>query len=64
MEQTSVSANGKTLITVNLSKSRWNKMLKLEETYRIARAIRRGMNQVASAKKMTTAEATDFLRKL
>ena len=35
-------------VTVSMSLRRWNRMLKLEETYKLARIIKRSMKQVES----------------
>lgn len=52
------------VVTVRMSTKRWNRLLKLEESYKIARSIHRGMKQIADAPKMSTTEAIDLLRSL
>ena len=51
-------------ITVNMSIRRWNRMLRLEETYKLARIIKRSMKQVESEPSMTPEEAVEALRAL
>lgn len=61
---TSVILQNDKSVTVQLSKARWNRLLKLEESYKLARSIRRGMNQVTTAPKMNTTDAVNLLRSL
>ena len=51
-------------ITVNMSMRRWNRMLQLEETYKLARIIKRSMKQVETEPSMTPDEAVAALRTL
>ena len=51
-------------ITVNMSMRRWNRMLQLEEAYKLARIIKRSMKQVDSEPSMTPDEAVVALRAL
>ena len=51
-------------ITVNMSTRRWNRMLQLEETYKLARIIKRSMKQVETEPSMTQEEAIAALRAL
>ena len=51
-------------ITVSMSMRRWNRMLQLEETYKLARIIKRSMKQVESEPSMTPEEAVETLRAL
>lgn len=51
-------------VTVNMSMRRWNRMLRLEETYKLARIIKRSMKQVESEPSMTPDEAIAALRAL
>lgn len=53
-----------TRITVSMSMRRWNRMLQLEETYKLARIIKRSMKQVESEPSMTPEEAVETLRAL
>lgn len=51
-------------VTVNMSMRRWNRMLRLEEAYKLARIIKRSMKQVESEPSMTPDEAIAALRAL
>ena len=51
-------------ITVNMSMRRWNRMLQLEEAYKLARIIKRSMKQVESEPSMSPDEAVAALRAL
>lgn len=51
-------------ITVSMSLRQWNRMLQLEETYKLARIIKRSMKQVESEPSMTPEEAVAALRAL
>lgn len=51
-------------ITVSMSLRRWNRILQLEETYKLARIIKRSMKQVESEPSMTPEEAVAALRAL
>jgi len=51
-------------VTVRMSTRRWNRMLQLEEAYKLARTIERGMKQAEKAPTMTVDEAMDFIDKL
>ena len=51
-------------VTVRMSTRRWNKMLELEQTYKLARTIKRSMKQVESEPSMTPDEAIEALRAL
>ena len=51
-------------ITVSMSTRRWNRMLQLEETYKLARIIKRSMKQVETEPSMTPNEAVAALRAL
>ncbi len=51
-------------ITVSMSLRRWNRMLQLEESYKLARIIKRSMKQVESEPSMTPEEAVAALRAL
>ena len=52
------------MVTVSLSMRRWNRMLQLEKTYKLARIIKRSMKQVESEPNMTPDEAIEALRAL
>ena len=51
-------------ITVSMSVRRWNRMLQLEEAYKLARIIKRSMKQVESEPSMTQEEAVAAFRAL
>lgn len=51
-------------VTVSLSARRWNRMLQLEEAYKLARIIKRSMKQVESEPSMTPSEVIKQLRSL
>ena len=51
-------------VTVRLSTRRWNRMLQLEQTYKLARIIKRSMEQVENEPSMTPEEAIEALRAL
>lgn len=51
-------------VTVRMSTRRWNRMLQLEEAYKLARTIKRSMKQAEKAPAMTVDEAMDFIDKL
>ncbi len=51
-------------VTVSMSMRRWNRMLQLEETYKLARIIKRSMKQVENEPSMTPEEAISALRAL
>jgi hypothetical protein len=51
-------------ITVRMSHRRWNRMLELEQAYKLARTIKRSMKQVEQAPSMSADEAIEALRAL
>lgn len=51
-------------VTVRMSTRRWNKLLELEEAYKLARTIKRSLKQAEKAPAMTVDEAMDFIDKL
>ena len=51
-------------VTVSMSARRWNRMLQLEEAYKLARIIKRSMKQVETEPSMTPDEAVAALRAL
>ena len=51
-------------ITVRMSLRRWNRMLQLEDAYKLARIIKRSMKQVDTEPSMTPEEAIASLRAL
>ena len=51
-------------VTVRMSTRRWNRMLELEQTYKLACIIKRSMKQVEEEPSMTPEEAVEALRAL
>ena len=51
-------------VTVSMSTRRWNRMLELEEAYKLAQTIKRSMKQAETAPSMTVKEAMDFIDNL
>ena len=51
-------------VTVSMSTRRWNRMLQLEEAYKLGRIIKRSMKQVETEPSMTPEEAIKQLRVL
>lgn len=49
-------------VTVRMSTRRWNKMLELEQAYKLACTIRHSMEQVEEEPSMTMEEAIKSLR--
>ena len=64
MLQTSIITQDANAVTVRMSRRRWNHLQKLEETYKVAAAIRRGMKQIKNAPSMSVEEAIESLRAL
>nr|MBR6146569.1 hypothetical protein [Paludibacteraceae bacterium] len=52
------------MVTVQMSQRRWNRILSLEQTYKLARAIKRSMDQVETAPAMSAEDAVATLRSL
>ena len=51
-------------VTVRMSTRRWNRMLQMEQAYKLAHTIKRSMKQAETAPSMTVEEAMDFIDKL
>ena len=51
-------------ITVSMSTRRWNRIQKLEQAYKLARTINRGMKQAETAPAMTVEQAMKHLDEL
>ena len=51
-------------VTVRMSTRRWNRMLQLEQAYKLARIIKHSMEQVENEPSMTPQEAIEALRAL
>ena len=64
MIHTSIISQDLNAITVQMPLRRWNHIRRLEETYRLAQAIRRGMRQAEEAPALTMDEAINELRDL
>lgn len=64
MLQTSIISQEANSVTVRMSRRRWNHLQKLEESYKVATAIRRGMKQAEKAPALSMTEALDALRAL
>ena len=61
MLQTSIISQEPNAVTVRMSRRRWNHLQKLEESYNVSVAIRRGMKQVEKAPSMSIGEAIESL---
>lgn len=64
MLQTSIISQDANAVTVRMSRRRWNHIQKLEESYKVATAIRKGMKQVEKAPALSMTEAIEALRAL
>jgi len=51
-------------ITVRLTNARWNRLMELEEAYRMARTVLRAKQECENATSMSVAEAIDFVDNL
>ena len=51
-------------ITVSMSTRRWNRIQKLEQAYKLAQTIRRGMKQAETAPAMAVEQAMKHLDEL
>ena len=51
-------------ITVSMSTRRWNRMLQLEQAYKLAKTIKRSMKQAETAPKLTVEQAIKHLEEL
>ena len=51
-------------ITVRLSNRRWDRLMELEQAYKMAQTIKRSMKQAENAPAMSVEEAMDFIDKL
>ena len=52
------------MVTIQMSQRRWNRILSLEQAYKLARAIKRSMDQVETAPAMSAEDAVAALRSL
>ena len=64
MEATKTVSRRPNMVTVQMSQQRWNRILSLEQTYKLARAIKRSMDQVETAPAMSAEDAVAALRSL
>ena len=64
MLQNYVIAQDANVVTVKMSRSRWNRLQKLEESYKVAASIRKGLKQIEKASAMFMEEAVESLRAL
>ena len=64
MEATKTVSRRPNMVTVQMSQRRWNRILSLEQTYKLARAIKRSMDQVETAPAMSAEDAVATLRSL
>ena len=64
MEATKSISRRPTMVTVQMSQRRWNRILSLEQTYKLARTIKRSMDQVETAPALSAEDAVDVLRSL
>ena len=53
-----------TMTTIRLSNRKWARLMELDKTYRLARTIKRSMQQVENAPAMSADEAIEALRAL
>jgi len=51
-------------VTVRMSTRRWNRLQQMEQAYKLAQTIKRGMKQAETAPSMTVNEAMDFIDKI
>lgn len=64
MLQNYVIAQDANVVTIKMSRSRWNRLQKLEESYKVAASIRKGLKQIEKASAMSVEEAIGSLRAL
>lgn len=64
MLQSYVIAQDANVVTIKMSRSRWNRLQKLEESYKVAASIRKGLKQIEKASAMFMEEAVESLRAL
>ena len=64
MLQTSIISQEANSVIVRMSRRRWNHLQKLEESYKVAISIRKGIKQVEKAPSMSVQEAIESLRAL
>ena len=64
MLNTTIISQESNAIIVKMSLRKWNHLRKLEESYKVATSIRKGMKQVEKATAMSVDEAIESLRAL
>lgn len=64
MDATKTVSRRPNMVTVQMSQRRWNRILSLEQTYKLARVIKRCMDQVETAPAMSAEDAVATLRSL
>ena len=64
MLQSYVIAQDANVVTIKMSRSRWNRLQKLEESYKVAASIRKELKQIEKASAMFMEEAVESLRAL
>lgn len=64
MDATKTVSRRPNMVTVQMSQRRWNRILSLEQTYKLARTIKRSMDQVETAPAMSAEDAVAALRSL
>lgn len=64
MLQTSIISQENNTVTIKMSRRRWKHLQKLEESYKVATAIRKGIKQAEKSPTMSMKEAIETLRNL
>jgi hypothetical protein len=64
MLNTTVISQESNAITVRMSLRKWNHLRKLEESYKVAASIHKGMKQAEKAPALSVDEAIESLRAL
>lgn len=64
MAKASIIEQNSKSITVKLSKTRWNRLMELEQAYRIAKAVAKAKSQCETSKSMNISEALQFINSL
>ena len=64
MISTSIISQENNAVTVRMSRRRWNHLQKLEESYKVAIAIRKGMEQAEKAPSLSIDETMKMLNAL
>lgn len=64
MPGTSIVSQNANMVTVSMSRRRWNHLQKLEESYKVAASIRKGMKQAEKAPALSVEETLKMLHAL